>query len=102
MTRRPHGRVATRDYDDGTVARLDLIRRGRAAGFTLAQIRDILAVRPTGPTRADMYANCSPNGSTPSAPAGRPARPTLHRGSASPVRHRRRTGHCPPSRSADT
>ncbi|MET8312334.1 heavy metal-responsive transcriptional regulator [Micromonospora sp. NPDC005173] len=46
----PAGRYGNgyRDYDDGAVARLDFIRRGRAAGFTLAQIRDILAVRDAG------------------------------------------------------
>ncbi|MGR6318820.1 MerR family DNA-binding protein [Micromonospora soli] len=44
-TRTPAG---YRSYDDNTVARLDFIRRGRAAGLTLAQIRDILTVRDTG------------------------------------------------------
>lgn len=37
-----------RDYGDETVARLDFIRRGRAAGLTLAQIGDILRVRDAG------------------------------------------------------
>ncbi|RZU78064.1 DNA-binding transcriptional MerR regulator [Micromonospora kangleipakensis] len=37
-----------RDYGDEAIARLDFIRRGRAAGLTLAQIRDILTVRDTG------------------------------------------------------
>ncbi|MFR9779504.1 heavy metal-responsive transcriptional regulator [Micromonospora sp. MS34] len=37
-----------RDYGDDAIARLDFIRRGRAAGLTLAQIRDILTVRDTG------------------------------------------------------
>jgi len=34
-----------RDYAHDAVARLDFIRRGRAAGLTLAQIREVLAVR---------------------------------------------------------
>jgi len=37
-----------RDYTQDAVARLDFIRRGRAAGLTLAQIREILAVRDAG------------------------------------------------------
>jgi DNA-binding transcriptional MerR regulator len=37
-----------RDYGEDTVARLDFIRRGRIAGLTLAQIRDILTVRDAG------------------------------------------------------
>jgi DNA-binding transcriptional MerR regulator len=41
-------RAGYRDYGDDAVARLDFIRRGRAAGLTLAQIRDILTVRDTG------------------------------------------------------
>ncbi|MCM0673412.1 heavy metal-responsive transcriptional regulator [Micromonospora phytophila] len=44
-TRTPAG---YRDYSDDATARLDFIRRGRAAGLTLAQIRDILTVRDTG------------------------------------------------------
>lgn len=37
-----------RDYGDEAVARLDFIRRGRAAGLTLAQIGEILRVRDAG------------------------------------------------------
>ncbi|MCM0674153.1 heavy metal-responsive transcriptional regulator [Micromonospora phytophila] len=40
--------VGYRDYGEDAVGRLDFIRRGRAAGLTLAQIRDILTVRDTG------------------------------------------------------
>ncbi|SCL32005.1 DNA-binding transcriptional regulator, MerR family [Micromonospora rhizosphaerae] len=47
---RPAGRTATgyREYTEEAIARLDFIRRGRAAGLTLAQIRDVLAVRDRG------------------------------------------------------
>lgn len=46
----PAGRTATgyRQYTEHAVARLDFIRRGRAAGLTLAQIREILDVRDRG------------------------------------------------------
>lgn len=37
-----------RDFPPETVARLDFIRRGRAAGLTLAQIREVLHIRNTG------------------------------------------------------
>ncbi len=37
-----------RDYTDEAVKRLDFIRRGRAAGLTLAQIRDIIDLREAG------------------------------------------------------
>ena len=37
-----------RDYGPTVLSRLDFIRRGRAAGLTLAQIRDIIEVRDTG------------------------------------------------------
>lgn len=37
-----------RDYDEESVTRLEFIRRGRAAGLALAQIREILAVRDVG------------------------------------------------------
>ncbi len=37
-----------RDYPDETVNRLDFIRRGRAAGLALAQIREILLLRDAG------------------------------------------------------
>ena len=47
---RPQGRTAAgyRQYGQDAVARLDFIRRGRAAGLTLAQIREILDVRDQG------------------------------------------------------
>ncbi|WP_184735602.1 heavy metal-responsive transcriptional regulator [Arthrobacter sp. AZCC_0090] len=37
-----------RDYTSETINRLDFIRRGRAAGLSLAQIREILFLRDTG------------------------------------------------------
>ena len=37
-----------RDYDPPTVDRVLFIRRGRAAGLTVAQIRDIVALRDAG------------------------------------------------------
>lgn len=37
-----------RDYDDATVDRLDFIRRGRAAGLTLAQVKQVLSIRDDG------------------------------------------------------
>lgn len=37
-----------RDYDQEAIARLDFIRRGRAAGLTLAQIREVLDIRDAG------------------------------------------------------
>lgn len=47
---RPAGRTSTgyRQYNPGAVGRLDFVRRGRAAGLTLAQIREILTVRDRG------------------------------------------------------
>jgi MerR family transcriptional regulator, Zn(II)-responsive regulator of zntA len=37
-----------RDYGPTVLSRLDFIRRGRAAGLTLAQIRDVVEVRDSG------------------------------------------------------
>jgi MerR family transcriptional regulator, Zn(II)-responsive regulator of zntA len=37
-----------RDYTQDAVARLDFIRRGQAAGLTLAQIRQVLQIRDDG------------------------------------------------------
>lgn len=37
-----------RDYDVGVLDRLDFIRRGQAAGLTLAQIRQVLQIRDGG------------------------------------------------------
>ncbi|MEO8222809.1 MAG: heavy metal-responsive transcriptional regulator [Specibacter sp.] len=37
-----------RDYNQDSVSRLEFIRRGRAAGLALAQIREILAIREAG------------------------------------------------------
>jgi DNA-binding transcriptional MerR regulator len=37
-----------RYYDDEAISRLDFISRGRAAGLTLAQIREVIKVRDTG------------------------------------------------------
>lgn len=37
-----------RDYGQEATARLDFIRRGRAAGLTLAEIREVLDIRDAG------------------------------------------------------
>ena len=37
-----------RDYGPEALARLDFIHRGRAAGLTLAQIREVIDIRETG------------------------------------------------------
>lgn len=37
-----------RDYSPDVIARVDFIHRGKAAGLTLAQIRDILHIRDQG------------------------------------------------------
>jgi MerR family transcriptional regulator, Zn(II)-responsive regulator of zntA len=37
-----------RDYEPAVLPRLDFIRRGRAAGLTLAQIREVIEVRDSG------------------------------------------------------
>jgi MerR family transcriptional regulator, Zn(II)-responsive regulator of zntA len=37
-----------RDYGPEALSRLDFIRRGRAAGLTLAQIREVIDVRQAG------------------------------------------------------
>jgi DNA-binding transcriptional MerR regulator len=37
-----------RDYNDDAVDRLDFIRRGRAAGLALKQIREVIDIRDTG------------------------------------------------------
>ena len=37
-----------RDYAADTIARVGFIRRGQAAGFSLAQIRQILDIRDSG------------------------------------------------------
>ena len=37
-----------RDYGPEALSRLDFIRRGRAAGLTLAQIRDVIDIRDAG------------------------------------------------------
>lgn len=37
-----------RDYDQEAIARLDFIRRGRATGLTLAQVREVLDIRDAG------------------------------------------------------
>ncbi|RKN51234.1 heavy metal-responsive transcriptional regulator [Micromonospora endolithica] len=46
----PAGRTPAgyREYGQDAVARLDFIRRGRAASLTLAQIREVLDVRDQG------------------------------------------------------
>ncbi len=42
-----------RDYGPAVLSRLDFIRRGRAAGLTLAQIRDVIEVRDSGEAPCD-------------------------------------------------
>lgn len=37
-----------RDYTPAALARLDFVRRGRTAGLTLAQIREVLDIRDAG------------------------------------------------------
>jgi DNA-binding transcriptional MerR regulator len=37
-----------RDYGPESLSRLDFIRRGRAAGLTLAQIREVIGIRDAG------------------------------------------------------
>ena len=37
-----------RDYEQDAIARLDFIRRGQAAGLSLAQIRQVLQIRDAG------------------------------------------------------
>ena len=37
-----------RDYEPAVLSRLDFIRRGRAAGLTLSQIREVIEVRDGG------------------------------------------------------
>lgn len=46
----PAARTASgyRDFTPETIARLDFIRRGRAAGLTLAPIRQVLDIRDAG------------------------------------------------------
>ncbi len=47
----PHTKRAAngyRDYGPEALSRLDFIRRGRAAGLTLAQIREVIDIRDAG------------------------------------------------------
>lgn len=44
-----------RDYEPASVERLDFIRRGGAAGLTLAQMREVLALRDAGNALATMH-----------------------------------------------
>jgi MerR family transcriptional regulator, copper efflux regulator len=44
----PRTSAGYRDYPPGAVDRLAFIRHAQAAGFTLAEIRDILAIRDSG------------------------------------------------------
>jgi len=44
----PRGPNGYRQYGDESVARLEFIARGRAAGLSVSQIRSILAVRAPG------------------------------------------------------
>ena len=44
----PRNPSGYRDYAPNMLARLDFIRRGRTAGLTLAQIREILDIRDAG------------------------------------------------------
>ncbi|MCC2592513.1 heavy metal-responsive transcriptional regulator [Tessaracoccus sp. OS52] len=47
---RPAGRTSAgyRDFDPDVLERLDFIRRGQAAGLTLAQVRQVLQIRDDG------------------------------------------------------
>jgi DNA-binding transcriptional MerR regulator len=42
-----------RDYGTEALTRLDFIRRGRAAGLTLAQIREVIDIRDAGEAPCD-------------------------------------------------
>ena len=42
-----------RDYGPTVMSRLDFIRRGQAAGLTLAQIRDVIEIRDSGEAPCD-------------------------------------------------
>jgi len=42
-----------RDYPPEALSRLDFIRRGRAAGLTLAQIREVIDIRDAGDAPCD-------------------------------------------------
>jgi DNA-binding transcriptional MerR regulator len=42
-----------REYGSASVARLDFIRRGRVAGLTLAQIREVIDIRDAGEAPCD-------------------------------------------------
>ena len=42
-----------RDYGPEALSRLDFIQRGRAAGLTLAQIREVIAIRDAGDAPCD-------------------------------------------------
>ena len=42
-----------RDYGPEALSRLDFIRRGRAAGLTLAQIREVIDIREAGDAPCD-------------------------------------------------
>lgn len=46
----PAGRTANgyREFSDDAVDRLDFVRRGRAAGLTLAEIREVIELREGG------------------------------------------------------
>lgn len=46
----PPGRTSTgyRDYDDSALERLAFIRAAQAAGLTLAEIREVIAIRDSG------------------------------------------------------
>lgn len=48
LLRAARGSNGYRDYGRDAVGRLDFIRRGRAAGLTLAQIREVVDIRETG------------------------------------------------------
>ena len=51
----PTGRAANgyRDYGQDAVSRLDFIQRGRTAGLTLAQIREVIDIRDAGNAPCD-------------------------------------------------
>ena len=46
-----------REYGQDVIGRLDFIRRGRAAGLSLTQIRQVLAIRDTGEAPCEHVAS---------------------------------------------
>ena len=51
----PRTPAGYRDYPPGALDRLAFIRHAQAAGFTLAEIRSVLAIRDSGARRAAAW-----------------------------------------------